>query len=257
MYVSSEYQGHDAIPLEFHERTRHGGDDEEWDLSGAMGDSGYPSRSRADAGGLSGGGRPNPILMPMIRSSLEKVVSLQSSRDTAGRVISKAAEWARPATQRIAACARSLSLEVPTDRAPHMIGIRIRDDDDRVIDKLSAVKSIIAHLKSSGVHCELRVGAIRVGYGIWNTFDDIERFCSALEEAVDRALGRGRRKVARARLAGTNVPALTPSAVPEKVNDRTKAAISTTTPKEAKQLSPTTTTTVKPTRSLWYDILNF
>ena len=49
MYVSSEYQGHDAIPLEFHERTRHGGDDEEWDLSGAMGDSGYPSRSRADA----------------------------------------------------------------------------------------------------------------------------------------------------------------------------------------------------------------
>ena len=257
MYVSPEFQGHDALPLEYHERTRHGGDDEEWDFVGAMTDAGYPSRSRADAAGLGGGGRPNPILMPMLRSSLEKVVSWQS-RDAAGRVRSKPAEWARPATQRIAACARSLSLEVPADRAPHMIGIRIREDDARVDDRHAAIKAIIAHLKSSGIHCELRVGAIRVGFGVWNTFEDVNRLCSALEEAVGRAMGGRAEGPPRAAPAVRGGGAETPAAAKRVERRNSKNGPEGTDAAKAAAPRPRSPSKpVQPSRSLWYDLLNF
>merc|ERR1719160_2135109 len=110
--------------------------------------------------------------MPMIGCSLNLVTSWQFESET-GQVCSKAAEWARPAIQRIAACATNLDLEVPVEIAPHMIGIRIREDDERVSNTFETMKKIEAHLESSGIYCALRVKALRVSYGLWNSWNEV------------------------------------------------------------------------------------
>ena len=258
MYVAPEFQGLDAQPLEFHERTRHGGDDPNWDLVGIMSAEGYPQQSRPDASGLGSGGRPNPVLMPMLRSSIEQVASWHTV-DEKGVMASKAAEWAHPAIQRVAACAQCLGLDVPHETAPHMIGIRIRDDDSRISDKLSTLRSLLSHMKSRGVYCALRVQAIRVGVGMWTSWDDVDNLCSALEEGLEMAVGAN----VRVRSWLSDAMAISPSLDNEKISTAASPVsgggtdISKGNARKANGNAKTTQAHTEAKPSFWYDLFNF
>lgn len=260
LYVSPEYQGLEAVPLEYHENSRDVKEHPDWDIIGAKDDTSYPMLSKLDAMGMSCGGKPNPITMPMIRCSLDLVNSWQFENDK-GQICSKASEWARPALQRIAACATSLGLDIPIEIAPHMVGIRIRDDDDRVSDQVEAMKQIYSHLKSSGIYCALRVKGLRVAYGLWNSWNEVERFCSALEEAFEAIIGvNGGHALERTQLppdksiTQNNITTTTTATETTTVTD-TNTATATATTTTTREKTKKSTDSKK--KSIWYDIFYF
>ena len=78
MYISSDVQD-SWQPLDQHGRSRKiaidGGSS--WDASkDEMGPNGYPTEFCNDARKFDSGGKPNPILLPILRASLEQVVEL-------------------------------------------------------------------------------------------------------------------------------------------------------------------------------------
>uniref|UniRef100_A0A6U4FWE9 Aminotransferase class V domain-containing protein n=2 Tax=Phaeomonas parva TaxID=124430 RepID=A0A6U4FWE9_9STRA len=67
-------------PLEFHERRRRGSDSATWDEVGAMTRAGYPDAPVPGAARFDAGGRPNPVVVPMVREGLGVVLELRPAR---------------------------------------------------------------------------------------------------------------------------------------------------------------------------------
>jgi selenocysteine lyase/cysteine desulfurase len=72
VYVAPHLHGR-WVGLEHHERNRVGSDHPEYDALGAMGPTGYPAEYMGGARRFDCGGRPNPVILPMVAEALQLV----------------------------------------------------------------------------------------------------------------------------------------------------------------------------------------
>ena len=143
----------------------------------------------------------------MLRAALHQVVEWQPERIFAN---------IRIHTDRIARCARSLGLGVPTHYT-HIIGIRVQDDLAALVGggeeggkegcngdgadgarggsslgarmqakrvSYEATQQLYTFLRTHNVHVSLRAGAIRVSPHVYNTNDEVAWFCQLLRRFV-------------------------------------------------------------------------
>jgi selenocysteine lyase/cysteine desulfurase len=134
---------------------------------------GYPTAFFGDARKFDAGGKPNPVLLPVLRAALEEVAAVDM-REAQGRLEALLApflEWAGKHGYRF-----------PASHAPHLVGIRPAApvSTERMLSVASRLEA--AH----GVVVAVRCGAFRISPYLDNTESDIARLIDALEsEAPD------------------------------------------------------------------------
>jgi selenocysteine lyase/cysteine desulfurase len=172
VYVSSDV--HDSWgPLDQHGRSREVAIDNgsSWDASkNEMGPNGYPADFCKDARKFDSGGKPNPILFPMIRTALELVVELDvpQVQDDLKQLTKPIIEWA---------LANGFVL-TPGPHAGHLIGIRPAPGSQLTPSRMIQIAN---QLQSEGIYMAVRCGAFRISPYIDTDSSDIQRLLDALE----------------------------------------------------------------------------
>ena len=184
LYVAAQWQQHDcAVPLEHHEHNRFGADgdvclemqDDLVDVNGANvsnggGTTGYEERFKSGARKFDSGGRPNPVLLPMVVEGLRHVLAWNPEQVHIS--LSKM-------TNIIQIAAKELGLVTPKEHAGHILGISALNDPEWS-DRCSS------YLKSKGIIIASRFGHLRVAPHVYNTPVEISTFCSVLKEFVEQ-----------------------------------------------------------------------
>ncbi len=184
MYIHPKY--HDTwLPLDQHERARVAFQTENYDAmenkirpgSGSGSEAGYPAAFIPGAARCDGGGKKNPILLPMVNEGLRLVCDHID--------ISSAQEYLRCITNEIYHRARDLGFGIQAGpRCGHIIGLR--PQDPALMKLLTPEKMVeVAHkLKSSkwNVVIAVRCGALRISPYVTTTMDDVTRLIQALRE---------------------------------------------------------------------------
>eukprot|EP00301_Raphidiophrys_heterophryoidea_P005962 c12446_g2_i4.p1 GENE.c12446_g2_i4~~c12446_g2_i4.p1 ORF type:complete len:419 (+),score=81.28 c12446_g2_i4:37-1257(+) len=174
LYASPAYHK-SGVPIEFHEHNRYGADADTC-LPFINRDDfvGYEERFKSGARRFDSGGRPNPILLPMINEGLKQVLDWSP-------------EWIQKSissmTQQICQHAEAIGLQT-TFRASagHMVGI-CRDianptSHHDFADQLSKF------LRAHNIHTSSRFGFVRVAPHVYCSPRDIEATKKALTEFV-------------------------------------------------------------------------
>jgi selenocysteine lyase/cysteine desulfurase len=160
-------------PLDQHGHSRDLAGGANWDAAkNEMDANGYPEIFFDDARKFDSGGKPNPILMPMLRASLEQVAKLDfvQVQEQLHRLMAPLIEWALSNGYTMTS----------GDCAYHLFGIRPSHlTTQQMIDLCSS-------LQQKGIYVAVRCGAFRVSPYIDNVESDIQRLISALEEARHR-----------------------------------------------------------------------
>ena len=152
-------------PLEHHEHNRYNPNDidclpliVETELVG------YEPRFKQGARAYDSGGRPNPVLMPMVCEAVNMVLDWKPAnvRDMLQRQ-----------TDKVAKTARQLHLRVPSQRAGHICGV------DKIGD-LEWSDRCSSFLKRNGMIVASRFGKLRVAPHVYNTDAEIEQLCTLL-----------------------------------------------------------------------------
>ena len=125
---------------------------------------GYEPRFKQGARAYDSGGRPNPILMPMVCTAVEMV--LRWGPDQVHNML-------RVHTDQIAAMATRLGLRIPSRRAAHICGVD-RCGDETWADRCSTF------LASKGIIVASRFGKLRVAPHVYNTSNEIQQLCTLL-----------------------------------------------------------------------------
>ncbi|GAB5364469.1 hypothetical protein AAMO2058_000973000 [Amorphochlora amoebiformis] len=159
-----------GVAFDHHERSRVGGDGPR-DLPFEK--TGYEMKYRSGAIRFQAGGRPNPILLPMIKAALEQIL-----------------EWGVP---RIEAYIRRISASfveeskklgyvlTPGMQAPHIIGLRI--PKDKIVEKkCSAVECVWFLKEEKKILVSERFDVIRISPSIYNTIEEVKLLMRALAE---------------------------------------------------------------------------
>jgi selenocysteine lyase/cysteine desulfurase len=172
MYVASNVQDSWG-PLDQHGRSRAIAIDNgsSWNASkNEMGPNGYPDDFCKDARKFDGGGKPNPILFPMIRTALEQVVQLNVSQvqDDLKRLTKPIINWAL----------RNGFALTPGPHAGHLIGIRPAIGNELTPSRMIRIAS---RLQSEGIFIAVRCGAFRISPYIDTDLSDIQRLLDALD----------------------------------------------------------------------------
>jgi selenocysteine lyase/cysteine desulfurase len=136
-----------------------------------MGPKGYPETFFNDARKFDSGGRPNPLLLPMIRTSLEEVVKLNMStaQETLRGLTAPLLEWAT---------ANSYTI-TPGPHASHIIGLR---------PKYLTPQEMIGMTKAlaqRGIFLAVRCGGFRVSPYITTTEVDVGRLITGLQDLAN------------------------------------------------------------------------
>lgn len=154
-------------PLDQHGRGRDLPGGANWDAAkNDMGPNGYPSKFVNDARKFDSGGKPNPILLPMLRASLEQVVRLD---------FKQVQERLRQLMTPLMTWALSNGYTVNQgDCAYHLVGIR---PSFLTTQEMIAVCS---ELQKQNIYVAVRCGAFRVSPYIDNSDADIQRLINAL-----------------------------------------------------------------------------
>jgi selenocysteine lyase/cysteine desulfurase len=133
-----------------------------------MGPDGYPEKFFDDARKFDSGGKPNPLLLPMLRASLEQVVLIDRE---------KAQESFKALMDPLVSWAHSHGYTVPREpRAYHLVGIEPpRRTTDELLD-------MVNQLKMNGIIVAARCGALRISPYLKTTASDIQNLILALEK---------------------------------------------------------------------------
>lgn len=149
-----------------------------WDAAKeSMTPNGYPTTFLKDARKFNSGGKPNPILLPMLQASLEEVASLDKFELQA-----KLKNLANPLLQWVQS---SNTFVLPFDHSYHIMGLRPLNDSmpiEKLIDLCDQLQ------KEYGIYTAVRAGALRISPYIDNTSDDMNSLVHALTQLV----GNGR-----------------------------------------------------------------
>mmetsp|Transcript_12820 Transcript_12820/g.31959 ORF Transcript_12820/g.31959 Transcript_12820/m.31959 type:complete len:162 (+) Transcript_12820:777-1262(+) len=138
---------------------------------------GYPTELTAAASRADGGGRPNPILLPMIENGLSWVLRLQPAR---------VAATVQPLVTLLRQRCEELGLWVPRATGPHIIGVG-PGQRDACPDQPAVtawVAAAAAHLKRHKIYVSAKVKVLRVAPHVYNTVEDVEVFVRVLGEFV-------------------------------------------------------------------------
>ena len=176
IYVSKEIQ-ESWLPLTFHGRARRvETEDKAWDANqNEMGPDGYPELFVSDARKFDQGGKPNPILLPMLQTSLEFVVQttgqdLRKAQEDLRHKILPLLDWASKNGYRTSA----------GPHAWHIIGLRPAKNKHMTPRQLLDIAST---LESQGFYIAVRCGGLRISPYVTTTETEIQQFIEALAAA--------------------------------------------------------------------------
>jgi selenocysteine lyase/cysteine desulfurase len=160
------------MPLDQHGRSRQVESSSSWDASkDSMGPNGYPEKFVSNARKFDAGGKPNPILLPMLRVAMEKVVRLD---------LSQVQKYLQELTQPIVDWATRNSFELsPGPQAWHLIGIRPSDSKNMTPDQMIQV---VSSLQGEGILIAVRCGAFRISPYIGTQPEDIQVLLDGLSK---------------------------------------------------------------------------
>jgi selenocysteine lyase/cysteine desulfurase len=172
VYVSSNWHS-DWQPLDQHGRSRDLPGGSAWDASkNDMGPNGYPEKYFDDARKFDSGGKPNPILLPMLRKAMEEVVENVDLKTVQGQLqvlIEPLLEWA---------IANSFTLTTGK-HASHLIGIRPNFlTAQQMLDICSKLQ------KEHNIFVAVRCGAFRISPYLDTTTGDIDKFIEILSSLI-------------------------------------------------------------------------
>lgn len=177
VYVAPEWQ-RAGLPLEEHEHSRlapGAGRDLPFRVPMRAGQLPYAEAFVAGAGRMDSGGRPNPILLPMLNAGLRQVLEWTPAAIHAhsASLSARLAAWARQTT----------GWEVPRP-AQHFVGVRPRrsshasgEHDPRAWDWAERVERAC---RARGVHVAARFGWVRVAPHVYNDESDIDALIAVL-----------------------------------------------------------------------------
>jgi len=148
-------------PIDHNERNRKNPGD-------GLGDDGYNIELLENAGRLDGGGRPNPVLLPLLHASMQQILKWG---------IKNIEKHTATLTEHIALKAKEMRMTVPENHSPHIIGVSYSGKDGW--DKTQRLQK---YLKKRKIYTSFRLGAIRIGVWVYNTEEDVERFFAAVND---------------------------------------------------------------------------
>jgi selenocysteine lyase/cysteine desulfurase len=156
-------------PLDQHDRTRdwHG---ESIAYRNTLTPEGYPSNFLPGARKLDAGGRSQPILMPMLRAALEKVVEIDpvAAQTTLHALMQPLRDWV--------AESEVFSLPGQAAQAGHLMGLSPTSLSPE------ALKRIASDLAKEGVLLSVRCGLFRISPYLDNTGADVQKLVDALRD---------------------------------------------------------------------------
>jgi selenocysteine lyase/cysteine desulfurase len=165
-------QVHDTwVPLDFHGRSRDMTGGKAWDASmDEMGPHGYPEPFYSDARKFDSGGKPNPILLPMLRASMEKIalIDTQEAQEQLKALIQPLLSWASKNGYTIS----------PGSHASHLIGIR---PSQRTPEELL---EMCRSLQQKGIIIAVRCGVFRISPYLTSTGADIQKLIEGLRSVA-------------------------------------------------------------------------
>ena len=176
-------RNHDAwLPLDQHDRARLCNENPLWDVetnklrSGRIQDgAGYSEEFVHGARRLDAGGRPNPILMPMLRAALEILARYGDIE----RIQSKISEI----NDQVLEGAMQMGFTTsPGPRAGHILGLRPGSDELKAKLTPEAMLEICKRLQAKGIFISARCGAFRISPYINTTEDEVKQLLAGLAD---------------------------------------------------------------------------
>jgi selenocysteine lyase/cysteine desulfurase len=136
-----------------------------------MGPFGYPMPFYQDARKFDSGGKPNPIILPMLKASLRTVVALDMAQlqDTLKDIMKPLLDWVQTSDQFV----------LPTEHGFHLLGLRPKKDKNIPTEHVLEICRRL--LEGYGIYVTVRCGALRISPYIDNTMEDVEAFVIALK----------------------------------------------------------------------------
>jgi selenocysteine lyase/cysteine desulfurase len=163
------------LPLDQHGRARQVPPG--WNASSDMMDpiSGfYPSLFQKGAQRCDSGGKPNPILIPMIRAGLEQVTQ-QSLPDIQQKLVQ--------VTNAVVSKAQPLGfVSVPGPRGPHIVGLQPGPSLIQTLTPQVMLAMAERLAKNKGIYVAVRCGGFRISPYLDTTLHDVDRLIDALAQ---------------------------------------------------------------------------
>lgn len=182
VYLNPEYQEF-FQPIDFHERNRIGSDNALiWDEIGVMSrDVGYPEEFKQGAQRIDAGGRPNPVIIPMVKCALELVL-----KHNPVRIQNYLNNIVQYLIIKISSCSllSTVFSVVSVSCYKHFIGLRLSEEFRSKYPESSM--SVISKLLKDkyNVVTAVRYQALRISPYIYTTLDDIDSFVSRLSSCL-------------------------------------------------------------------------
>lgn len=156
-------------PLDQHGRSRDMADGAAWDApKDEMGPKGYPEKYFKDARKFDGGGKPNPILLPMLRLGMEQVVKrviLATAQRQLQKIMKPVLNWA---------LSNGFKLS-PGPHCYHIVGIQ---PTFLTIEQMLEVNTKLQ--SEHKVYIAVRCGGFRISPYLNTTTEEISRFVEIL-----------------------------------------------------------------------------
>lgn len=148
-----------------------------------FGPTGYPVAYEPGPSPLNSGGRPNPVILPMVAEGLRFILE-----DLGGpNAIAEVSQ--RLATEAKAKVAGIPGVAIKNKRsAPHIVGFRLNDNVSRHVSELWATDCASFLKNHHNVHTTGRLAALRVAFHVYNTSGHIDRFVTALADFQKKRL---------------------------------------------------------------------
>ena len=182
MYLHPRHHRH-WLPLSFHERNHLGaGDVHRWDELGVMDNhtGRFPTAlPECAAERLDIGGRPNPILLPMVRVALGCILRWNCPEEAC--ILPR--EYCRYLTNHAEellreSIARQLIAVTPRERrCDHILGLRL-------LSPALDPSELRQFLRDHQIHVAVRCGYVRVSPYLYNTAEDVGALCSRVSEYI-------------------------------------------------------------------------
>ena len=170
-------RNHDTwLPLDQHDRARLCHEDPLWDVEmNKLQSRGYSEDFVQGARRLDAGGRPNPILLPMLRSALKIVAGY----DDIERIQSKI----EAVNNQILKGAMQMGFTTtPGPRAGHILGLRPRTDELKAKLTPETMLDICKRLQAKGIFISARCGAFRISPYINTTEEEVKQLLVGLAD---------------------------------------------------------------------------
>lgn len=150
-----------------------------------FGSNGYPVAYEPGPSALNSGGRPNPVILPMVAEGLRFILEDLGGPNAIAEVCQRLATEAKAKVAGIPGLAIKNKCT-----APHIVGFRLNDDASRHVAELWATDCASFLKTHHNVYTTGRLAALRVAFHVYNTSGHIDRFVTALADFQQYAATR-------------------------------------------------------------------